>query len=490
MAKHRLSKSTYIRSLQCQKSLYLHTKRPFLRDRISAEQLAKFRRGTDVGVLARELFPGGIDMTPKSPSAYTTKREETLKLVNDPNINVLYEAVFEYDEVLIMLDILVRDGNGWKAIEVKSSRKLSTTYYSDAALQYYVLKGNGLKIISFQLIHINEDYVYDGTLRLEKLFALVEVMPELEEMLPATAASIATAKQTLDLDKSPDIPPGMHCFTPYPCDFLGHCWKNIPTGNLLQMRSINPETASAFFALGRYLPEEILNEPNYNSIDPAELVAFKEHRLTTSAPRPENLLKTLNQSVNPLFIKLLTLQPAVPFIEGFRPYQAVPIAMSWSNGTKGSRVFEPDAQGVEQARLLCKNLIENNNLIITDDEDTLLSFISAYPETSHHSPLNTHHSPNTIHHSPLTTHQTLIVGIRQLVQSAPLYHLGFGRDFTFENIVRALTGKSINSEHWLRHDLQAAETEAQRLKVMAKLEQYPEVLSIIIGKIRSLLPPV
>lgn len=473
MAKHRLSKSTYIRSLQCQKSLYLHTKRPFLRDKISAEQLAKFRRGTDVGVLARELFPGGIDMTPKSPSAYIAKRDETLKIVNAGNINVLYEAVFEYDEVLIMLDILVRDGNGWKAIEVKSSRKLSSIYYSDAALQYYVLNGNKLNINSFQLIHINEDYVFDGTLRLEELFTLVEVMPKLEQMLPATATSIATAKQTLDQNKSPDIPPGIHCFTPYPCDFLGHCWKNIPTGNLLQMRSVNPEIASAFFAHGRYLPEEILYEPYYNSIDPAELLAFKEHRLTTSASRPETFHRILNQSENPLFIKLLTLQPAVPFTEGFRPYQAVPIALSWSNGTKCSRVFEADAQGVEQAKSLINDLIETNNLLVTDDEDALLSFFSAKPGTSLHSPL-------TIHHSP-------ILGIRQIVQSLPLYHPDFGRDFTFESIVRALTGKSINSEHWLRHDLQAAETEAQRLKVMAKLEQYPEVLSIIIKKIRSLL---
>ncbi|MCE1201570.1 MAG: hypothetical protein LWX09_05680 [Bacteroidia bacterium] len=476
MAKHRLSKSTYIRSLQCQKSLYLHTKRPFLRDKISAEQLAKFRRGTDVGVLARELFPGGIDMTPKSPSAYIAKKDETLKLVNTKNINVLYEAVFEYDEVLIMLDILVRDGNGWKAIEVKSSRKLSTTYYNDAALQYYVLKGNNLTINSFKLIHINEDYVFDGTLRLEELFTLVEVMPKLEQMLPSTATSIATAKQTLDLDKSPDIPPGMHCFTPYPCDFLGHCWKNIPTGNLLQMRSINPEAASAFFANGRFLPEEILNEPIYNSIDQGELQAFKEHRLTTSAALPEALRKTLNRSDNQLFIKLLSLQPAVPFIVGFRPYQAVPIALSWSNGTKGSRVFEPDATGVEQARSLLNELFENNNLIITDDADTLLSFYFANPDTSHQ--------------SPITNHQSLILGIRQIVQSSPLYHPDFGRDCAFENIVRALTGKSISSEHWLRHDLQAAETEAQRHKVMAKLEQYPEVLSIITGEIRSLLLPV
>jgi hypothetical protein len=59
-------KSTFIRGLQCEKSLYLHKKRPFLRDRLSPEQLAKFSRGTNVGVYAQELFPGGVDAAPKT----------------------------------------------------------------------------------------------------------------------------------------------------------------------------------------------------------------------------------------------------------------------------------------------------------------------------------------------------------------------------------------------------------------------------------------
>ncbi len=468
MAKHRLSKSTYIRSLQCQKSLYLHVKRPFLRDKLSAEQMAKFRRGTDVGVLARDLFPGGIDMSPKSPSAYAAKRDETLKLIHDPNIKVLYEAVFVHDEVMIMLDMLVRNGNGWKAIEVKSSRKLSSTYYNDAALQYYVLKGNNLEINSFNLVHINENYIFDGLLRLDELFVIAEVLPEMEQMFPSTAAAIASAKQTLELTKSPDIPPGLHCFSPYPCDFLGHCWKNVPKGNLMNIRSLNPEAASSFFAQGRYLPEDILNEADYNSIDPAELLAFREHRLTTSAELPKALHLIFYPS-NPLFIKLLTTQPAVPFIEGCRPYEHVPLAISWMSSQKGSRVFVQDINGLTDARALIKSLLSNHDNVITDDSEAILSFFA-----------NTSGLP----------YQLPIIGIRQLVASVPLYHPDFGPDYPFENIVKALTGKSIGNEHWLKHDLQAAENELQRKKVMERLAQYPEVLSIIIKKIESELTAI
>lgn len=120
---HLLSKSTFIRGQQCQKSLYLNKKRPFLRDKISAEQLAKFKRGTDVGILAQQLFPGGIDCQPKSPAQYAAKVAETASAINNPTTQVIYEAVFEYDAVLVILDVLVKEGNTWHAFEVKSSKK-------------------------------------------------------------------------------------------------------------------------------------------------------------------------------------------------------------------------------------------------------------------------------------------------------------------------------------------------------------------------------
>ncbi len=84
---------------------------------------------------------------------------ETAEAIQDPKVNTIYEAVFQYDDVLIMLDILVRDGNSWKAYEVKSSRAISATYLTDAALQYYVLEGSSTGISDFSLIYVNKDYV-------------------------------------------------------------------------------------------------------------------------------------------------------------------------------------------------------------------------------------------------------------------------------------------------------------------------------------------
>lgn len=52
------------------KSVVSRKNRSFLRDKISARQLAVFSRGTNVGILARDCYPGGLDMSPKSPKMF------------------------------------------------------------------------------------------------------------------------------------------------------------------------------------------------------------------------------------------------------------------------------------------------------------------------------------------------------------------------------------------------------------------------------------
>ena len=54
-----LSKSQYIRGLQCHKSLWLYKNNPELRDTPDQAQESLFNAGYSVGELAKELFPGG-----------------------------------------------------------------------------------------------------------------------------------------------------------------------------------------------------------------------------------------------------------------------------------------------------------------------------------------------------------------------------------------------------------------------------------------------
>ena len=57
MANSRLSKSTFIRGLQCEKSLFLYKHHYKLKDPISPSLQSIFDQGTSIGLLAQELFP-------------------------------------------------------------------------------------------------------------------------------------------------------------------------------------------------------------------------------------------------------------------------------------------------------------------------------------------------------------------------------------------------------------------------------------------------
>ena len=64
MNRYRLSKSTFIRGLQCEKSLYLYKHQYRLKDPTPSSLQAVFDQGTNIGLLAQELFPNGSDASP------------------------------------------------------------------------------------------------------------------------------------------------------------------------------------------------------------------------------------------------------------------------------------------------------------------------------------------------------------------------------------------------------------------------------------------
>ena len=290
---HILSKSTYIKGLQCEKALYLQKKHPYLRDKLSIEQRAKFQRGTDVGVLAHQFFPDGVNMSPNAPTQFPKKAQETWDNLSNPEVKVMYEAVFQYNDTLIMLDMLVRDGDRWLAVEVKSSMRLSDTYYNDAALQYYVLHGCGVPLSDFRLMYLNGDYVKDGPIDVHQLFRMESVIDFVVEREAFVAQNVERLKAVVALPHAPVVDIGAQCNDPYPCDFQGHCWKHVP-------------------------------QADSYTVDYKTLYAFK--------PQPEP------RSV--AYLNLLPYRPAVPELDGTRPYEEMLLAFALTTAAEAPFVWD------------------------------------------------------------------------------------------------------------------------------------------------------
>ena len=159
--KHQLSKSTFMYGCQCPKRLWLHKFMPQVRDEMSAGQAAIFQQGTDVGMLARVLFPGGVDASPATNFDYQQSVADTARYIAEGQ-KVIYEAAFQFEGILCAIDIMVKKRGKWHAYEVKSSTKVKEPFIQDAALQYHVITQSGIEVADIAIVHLNNEYVRKG----------------------------------------------------------------------------------------------------------------------------------------------------------------------------------------------------------------------------------------------------------------------------------------------------------------------------------------
>jgi hypothetical protein len=129
----RISKTKFVAGCQCLKRLYLQVHEPELAAEPEDAADAVIEQGREVGLLARKLFPGGIEVcsTGLDQAIRTTK-----ELVANPEVSAIFEGVFEHDGVLVRADVLQRRGeNVWRLLEVefKAVRQVGIEYQSRLA---------------------------------------------------------------------------------------------------------------------------------------------------------------------------------------------------------------------------------------------------------------------------------------------------------------------------------------------------------------------
>lgn len=325
MEKHILSKSTFIRAKQCLKSLYLYKNNIYLRDKLSKEQQARFNRGINVGLLAQQLFPDGIDSSPKHVSLFHESVIKTKELIQS-GTKVIYEAAFQYNGVLIALDILVNENGKWNAYEIKSSAKITPTYISDAALQYYVINGCGIEIENFYIVHINTAYIRKGTINVHELFKINNVTKDILKQQENIAQILQLAFETLQANEAPPINPGPHCFDPYTCDFKGYCWKDIKDAEIFEFNGLSKQQQFEWYNKGWKKIEDIPIDELPNETLKKQAEATRKNSVLMNLEKLQDYVNIIHYPL--LFIDFEIMMTAVPLFENTSPYQQLPVQFS------------------------------------------------------------------------------------------------------------------------------------------------------------------
>ena len=315
-----LSKSLFIRGLQCHKSLYLKKHQPDLAEAPSEDQQARMESGQESGILAQNLFPGGIEI-PYEGLTYDEQLVKTDEAVKAGH--TIYEGAFRYDNIFVKVDILHKGVNGWELYEIKGSTQVKEYHTNDLALQYYVLKNAGISVSKACLVHINNQYIRNGEIEVDKLFTSEDLTDLVQGKEGFVREEIAKMREMLNGDV-PQIDIGSYCDDPYPCDFGGHCWKHIPEGSVFDLAGSGADRYDLYYSGIKRLtdiPTDIL--PN------SQRIQVECARNKSSIIDKEQVREFLSKLWYPLyFLDFETFMPAIPPYDGMSPYQQMPFQYS------------------------------------------------------------------------------------------------------------------------------------------------------------------
>ena len=219
-----LSKSKYIRGLQCERGLWLEVHNPRLA-RYPAATLERFRQGRDFERRFKDTFPHGIDISSRLRGNIMQYPVLTARLLAQAGEVVLFEAGFVYDGVLVLADVLHKQADGTVIVyEVKDSPHVSDTFRHDVAIQHYVI-AHALPLVvqpdlfaprpelrHFYLLHHDD----------EGAFLPEELTDYALSQWDTTAQHIARFKEVVE-GAEPTTPMSPHCQQPYACPFQHYC---------------------------------------------------------------------------------------------------------------------------------------------------------------------------------------------------------------------------------------------------------------------------
>ena len=318
-----LSKSRFVSGIQCDKKIWFDFYRKDLKLPTDEQTQAVFDLGHRIGILAQKMFPNGKDATPEDYSNLKSSIENTQKWISD-KVETIYEATFSAKNAFCMLDILHRNEDEVWAIEVKSSTSVKDYHYTDASLQYFVMKNAGFAPNRFFIMHINNQYVKQGEISTE-IFTLTDITEQVLANQDWVAENLDRLLKMLEIEQEPVVEIGGHCSDPFGCDYAHHCWKHIPKYSVFNLYR-GAKKGWNLYDQNILQIDEIPDDFPLTHFQNLQRNGLKNEETYIDKLVIKNII--LRWEFPLYFFDFETVFPAIPVLDGTRPYQQVPFQYS------------------------------------------------------------------------------------------------------------------------------------------------------------------
>ena len=215
-----ITKTDFMRGMQCRKMLWLDKHKPSLKI-IPPEIQERLDAGNEFGDRAMSMFGDYEEMTVYRPGtqipdkkAMAAKTAEHLA----KGTNVICEAAFINYNNYCAVDILRKTETGYDFYEVKNAPEMHEQFIRDAGFQYYIMNRCKLKIGNIYIVIHGEDE--------ENPFVPVDVTRQAKGYYRWINDNIWDLNR---MQKEPDeimMEPGEQCTEPYECWYYGYCHGN------------------------------------------------------------------------------------------------------------------------------------------------------------------------------------------------------------------------------------------------------------------------
>jgi hypothetical protein len=289
----------------------------------SSQAKLAIKNGDEVGDFAKTLY--GTDRSVEVPlsSDWDAMVRRTEELLSQDEKFPIFEATFVHGNVIVRVDVLLPHGDGWRAVEIKSSKSKKLEHEIDCAVQWWVMKHAGLNITAMALGHVSGDFVYAGDGNYDGLIEEVDLTEKVIKLQPEIEMLIEESTAALQ-GPMPEVLLGKKCTHPHDCEFFRVCYpmdEEYPVPALHGSKANHADWINRGIKDLRQVPMAELTEDR----------PVRVHRVTC-AGGPE-LIPGAKEKLEALgypryYLDFEAISKAIPPWKGLDPYMHVPVQYS------------------------------------------------------------------------------------------------------------------------------------------------------------------
>ncbi len=427
---HYYSKSKFVLFKECHKRLWLELFKKEEKEEINNQQ--QLINGNLIGDLAMNLF-GDYYLAETVDNNLEVQTENTLKAIKN-NEKVICEAAFIYNRHYCAVDILVKEDDGYSVYEVKSTTDLQKHYYYDLAYQYFVLSSIGLNIKTFNLVHINKEYVLEDEFDINKYFVINDLTDDVKSLKDEVLELLNLSDSILDSNVEPMSVISSTCTKYGGCPFLKYCKKynNVPEVDSVFDLYNNRSKAKQVNNLILSFKDLLDNNVKLSEIQRRQ-ITFSLNNIEETYINKEKVKEFLDSFKFPLyFFDFETYQDIIPKYRGTRAYQQIPFQYSlhilYEDGRMEHKEFLAD--GINNP------LFDIAEAMINDLSNS--GSIVAYNDSFEKSRIKELAKIVVEHENELLSFVDRFVDLAYVFQSGYCYNKAMGGSFSIKSVLPAL----------------------------------------------------